>query len=125
MNGAPDMLYMQSTSSSSGTYNLTVTFAIGSDPNIDQVNVHNRVQLAQALLPSEVSQEGLTIRAATSNFVLAINLYSENNKYDQVLISNYTYMNLQQQIARTTGVGNTQIFGQRQYAMRIWMDPCA
>ncbi len=123
VNGAPDMLYMQSTSSSSGTYNLTVTFAIGTDPNIDQVNVQNRAQLAQSLLPSEVVQEGLTIRAATSNFVLAVNLYSENNKYDQVFISNYAYMHLQQQIARTTGVGNTQIFGQRQYAMRVWMDP--
>lgn len=123
VNGAPDMLYMQSTSSSSGTYSLTVTFAIGSDPNIDQVNVQNRVQLAQAQLPAEVSQEGLTIRAATSNFVLAVNLYSENNKYDQAFISNYAYMNLQQQIARTPGVGNTQIFGQREYAMRVWMDP--
>ncbi|HYZ23126.1 MAG TPA: efflux RND transporter permease subunit, partial [Rhodopila sp.] len=123
VNGAPDMLYMQSTSSSSGTYSLSVTFAIGSDPNIDQVNVQNRVQLAQAQLPSEVTQEGLTIRAATSNFVLAVNLYSDNNKYDQLFISNYAYMHLQQQIARTPGVGNTQIFGQRQYAMRVWMDP--
>ena len=123
VNGTPDMLYMQSTSSSSGTYSLQVTFAIGSDPNIDQVNVQNRVQLAQALLPSEVNQEGLTIRAASSNFVLAVNVFSRNNKYDQVFISNYTYMQLQQVIARTPGVGNTQIFGQRQYAMRIWMDP--
>jgi hydrophobe/amphiphile efflux-1 (HAE1) family protein len=123
VNGAPDMLYMQSTSTSSGTYNLTVTFAIGSNPSIDQVNVQNRAQLAQPLLPSEVNSEGLTIRASSSNFVLAVNVYSENNKYDQVFISNYTYMNLQQQIARTPGVGNTQIFGQRQYAMRIWMDP--
>ncbi len=123
VNGAPDMLYMQGTSSSSGTYNLSVTFAIGTDPNIDQVNVQNRVQLANALLPPEVQQEGLTIRAASSNFVLAVNLYSPNNKYDQVFISNYAYMHLQQQIARTTGVGNTQIFGQRQYAMRIWLNP--
>ena len=123
VNGTPDMLYMESTSSSSGTYNLQVTFAIGSDPNIDQVNVQNRVQQAQALLPAEVSQEGLTIRAASSNFVLAINLFSPNNKYDQVFISNYTYMHLQQSVARTQGVGNTQIFGQRQYAMRIWMEP--
>ena len=123
VNGTPDMLYMQSTSSSSGTYQLRVTFAIGTDPNIDQVNVQNRVQLAQSKLPSEVSQEGLTIRAASSNFVLAVNLYSENNKYDQVFISNYAYMHLQQQIARTTGVGNTQIFGEREYAMRIWMNP--
>jgi hydrophobe/amphiphile efflux-1 (HAE1) family protein len=123
VNGTPDMLYMQSTSSSSGTYSLQVTFAIGTDSNIDQVNVQNRVQLAQALLPTEVAQEGLSIRAASSNFVLAVNLFSENNKYDQVFISNYAYMHLQQVIARTAGVGNTQIFGQRQYAMRVWMDP--
>ncbi len=123
VNGTPGMLYMQGTSSSSGSYNLTVTFAIGSDPDINQVNVQNRVQLANALLPTEVQQEGLTIRAASSNFVLAVNLYSPDNKYDQVFISNYAYMHLQQQIARTTGVGNTQIFGQRQYAMRVWLNP--
>jgi hydrophobe/amphiphile efflux-1 (HAE1) family protein len=123
VNGVPDMLYMQSTSASSGSYSLQVTFAIGTDPNIDQVNVQNRVQLAQALLPTEVAQEGLTVRAASSNFVLAVNLYSPDNKYDQVFISNYASMHLQQQIARTPGVGNTQIFGQRQYAMRIWLDP--
>ena len=85
--------------------------------------MQNRVQLAQAQLPSEVQQEGLVIRAASSNFVLAVNLYSPTNKYDQVFISNYTYMQLQQQIARIPGVGNTQIFGQRQYAMRIWLNP--
>jgi multidrug efflux pump len=123
VNGVPDMLYMQSTESSSGTYNLQVTFAIGSNPDIDQVNVQNRVQLAEAQLPTEVSQEGLTIRAASSNFVLAVNLYSPDNRYNQVFISNYAYMHLQQQIARTPGVGNTQIFGEREYAMRIWLDP--
>jgi hydrophobe/amphiphile efflux-1 (HAE1) family protein len=123
VNGAPGELYMQSTSSSSGTYNLTITFAIGTDPNIDQVNVQNRVQLAQALLPTEVQQEGLTIRASSADFVLAVNLYSPNNKYDQVFISNYVYMHVQPQIARISGVGNTQIFGERQYAMRIWLNP--
>ncbi|MGE4046607.1 MAG: efflux RND transporter permease subunit, partial [Acetobacteraceae bacterium] len=123
VNGVPGMLYMQSTSSSSGSYSLQVTFAVGSDPNINQVNVQNRVQLAMARLPQEVQQQGLTIRAASSNFVLAVNLYSPQGRYDQVFISNYAYMQLQQQIARIPGVGNTQIFGQRQYAMRIWMDP--
>ncbi len=123
VNGVPDMLYMQSTSSSAGTYSLQVTFGIGTDPNIDQVNVQNRVQLAEAQLPAEVAQEGITIRAASSNFVLAVNLYSPDNKYDQVFISNYAYMHLQQQIARTAGVGNTQIFGEREYAMRVWMNP--
>jgi multidrug efflux pump len=123
VNGVPGMIYMQSTNSSSGTYNLTVTFALGTDPNIDQVNVQNRVQLAQAQLPTQVVQEGLTIRTAASNFVLAVNLYSPDNKYDQIFISNYAYMHLQQLIARIPGVGNTSIMGQRQYAMRIWLDP--
>jgi hydrophobe/amphiphile efflux-1 (HAE1) family protein len=123
VNGVPDMLYMQSTASSSGTYNLQVSFAIGTDPNIDQVNVQNRVQLAMAKLPPVVQQEGITVRAASSNFVLAVNLYSPTNKYDQIFISNYAYLHLQQEIARVTGVGNTQIFGERQYAMRIWLNP--
>jgi multidrug efflux pump len=123
VNGAPDMIYMQSTSSSSGDYSLVVTFALGSDPNIDQVNVQNRVQLAMAQLPTEVQQEGLSVRSAASNFVLAVNLYSPNNRYDQLFISNYAYMHLQQTIARTPGVGQTNIFGQRLYAMRIWLDP--
>jgi len=123
VNGVPGMLYMQSTSSSSGTYSLQVTFAIGSNPDIDQVNVQNRAQLAVANLPNEVQQEGLTVRSASSNFVLAINLYSPNKKFDQVFISNYAYMHLQQEIARIPGVGDTRIFGERQYAMRVWLDP--
>jgi hydrophobe/amphiphile efflux-1 (HAE1) family protein len=123
VNGVPDMLYMQSTSSSSGTYNLTVTFALGSDPNIDQVNVQNRIQLAEPLLPPEVQDEGLSVRSSASSFVMAINLYSPNKKYDQVFISNYAYMHLQQQIARIPGVGNTNIFGEREYAMRVWLNP--
>ena len=123
VNGVPGELYMQSTSSSSGTYNLVVTFAIGSDPNIDQVNVQNRVQLAEAQLPAEVQQEGLTIRAASNNFVLAVNLYSSTKKFNQVFISNYTYMHVQQDIARIPGVGNTHIYGEREYAMRVWLNP--
>lgn len=125
VNGVPGELYMQSTSSSSGSYNLTITFDIGTDPNIDQVNVQNRVQLAQAQLPTEVQQEGLTIRASSANFVLAVNLYSPDNKYDQVFISNYVYMHVQPQIARISGVGNTSIFGEREYAMRVWLNPGA
>jgi hydrophobe/amphiphile efflux-1 (HAE1) family protein len=123
VNGVPDMIYMQSTSSSTGQYNLVITFANGTDPNINQVNVQNRVQLAMPLLPTEVQQEGMSVRAATSNFVLAVNLYSPDNRYDQVFISNYTYMQLEQPIARTPGVGQTNIFGERMYAMRIWLDP--
>ena len=123
VNGVPDMLYMQSTSSSSGTYRLTVTFALGSNPDIDQVNVQNRVQLAQAQLPPEVTQEGMQIRSAASNFLMAVNLYATGNTYNQVFISNYAYMHLQQQIARIQGIGNTTIFGEEEYAMRVWLDP--
>ncbi len=123
VNGAPGEIYMQSSSASSGTYSLTVTFAIGTDPNIDQVNVQNRVQIAEASLPAEVQSEGITVRAASSTFVLAVSLYSPNNKYSQLFISNYEYMKLQQTIARIPGVGNTQIFGEREYAMRIWLNP--
>jgi multidrug efflux pump len=123
VNGVPDMLYMQSTSSSSGTYNLTVTFALSSNPDIDQVNVQNRIQLAESQLPPQVQAEGLQVRSSSSNFVLAVNLYSPDKKYDQIFISNYAYMHLQQQIARIQGVGNTNIFGEREYSMRVWLDP--
>jgi len=123
VNGAPNEIYMQSSAASSGTYSLTVTFAIGSDPSIDQVNVQNRVQIAEAQLPAEVQSEGITVRAASSTQVLVVSLFSKNNKYSQLFISNYAYMKLQQVIARLPGVGNTQIFGQRQYAMRIWLNP--
>jgi multidrug efflux pump len=123
VNGSPDMIYMQSSSASSGTYSLTVTFAIGSDPNIDQVNVQNRVQIAEAQLPAEVQSEGITVRAASSTFVLAVSLFSPNNKYSALYISNYEYTKVQQIVARIPGVGNTQIFGEREYAMRVWLNP--
>jgi hydrophobe/amphiphile efflux-1 (HAE1) family protein len=123
VNGVPGMIYMQGTSSSAGTYSLQVTFGIGTNPDIDQVNVQNRVQLAEAQLPAEVQQEGISVRTSSSDFVLAVNLYSPSNRYDQVYISNYAYMHLQQQIARTPGISNTQIFGEREYAMRVWLNP--
>jgi hydrophobe/amphiphile efflux-1 (HAE1) family protein len=123
VNGTPGEIYMQSSSSSSGTYSLTVTFDPDTSPNIDQVNVQNRVQLAEAQLPSEVQAEGITVRAAASNFVLAVSLFSPANKYNQIYISNYEYMKLEQVVERLPGVGQTQIFGQRQYAMRIWLNP--
>ncbi len=92
---APDMLYMQSTSSSSGTYSLTVTFAIGTDPNIDQVNVQNRLQLAEALLPTVVQQEGLTVRPAYQQLRPGRqSVFARIDKYDQVTISNYAYLHL-------------------------------
>ena len=123
VNGVENELYMSSTSSSSGTYSLSVTFAIGTNPDIDQVNVQNRVALAQAELPPTVSQEGLKVTQQSSNFVIAVNLYSPDNKYDQNFISNYANINLNYPLSRLTGVGSTSILGNSQYAMRVWMDP--
>jgi multidrug efflux pump len=123
VNGAPDMLYMQSSSASTGVYQLTVTFAIGTNPYIDQVNVQNRVQIAEAQLPAEVQSEGITVRAASSTFVLAVSLFSPTSKYSQLYISNYEYQHLYQVISRLPGVGNTHIFGEREYAMRVWLNP--
>jgi len=100
-----------------------VTFELGTNSDIDQVNVQNRVQLAEALLPTEVQQEGITVRSSSTDFLLAVNLYSPDHKYNQVFVSNYAYMHLQQNIARISGVGNTMIFGEREYAMRVWLNP--
>jgi multidrug efflux pump len=85
--------------------------------------VQNRVQIAEAQLPAEVQSEGITVRAASSTFVLAVSLYSPDNKYSALYISNYEYTKVQQIIARIPGVGNTQIFGEREYAMRVWLNP--
>ena len=123
VNGVENELYMTSTSSSSGTYTLTVTFAIGTDPDIDQVNVQNRVNLAQAQLPATVTQQGLTITQQSSNFVIAVNLFSPDNRYDQTYISNYANIYLRYPLQRLQGVGNATILGNSQYAMRVWMNP--
>jgi hydrophobe/amphiphile efflux-1 (HAE1) family protein len=123
VNGADNTLYFQSTSSSSGIYRLTVTFAIGTNPDIDAVNVQNRVSLATAELPQAVAQQGLTVRKAASNFVLAVNLFSPSGEYDQLFISNYEYIHLEDTLARLPGVGDTQILGELRYGMRIGLDP--
>jgi hydrophobe/amphiphile efflux-1 (HAE1) family protein len=123
VNGVDNTLYFQSTSSSSGMYRLTVTFAIGTNPDIDAVNVQNRVSLATAQLPQAVTQQGLIVRKATSNFVLAVNLFSPTGAYDQLFISNYEYIHLQETLARLPGVGDTQILGELRYGMRVWLDP--
>jgi multidrug efflux pump len=123
VNGSDNTLYFQSTSSSSGTYRLTISFAIGTNPDIDAVNVQNRVSLATAELPQAVTQQGLTVRKASSNFVLAVNLFSPTGAYDQLFISNYEYTHLEETLARLPGVGDTQILGELRYGMRIWLDP--
>ena len=123
INGVQNAMYVQSTSSNTGSYSLTVTFDIGTDPSIDQVNVQNRLSLAQSQLPAAVTQEGLTVRQASTGFLMAVNLYSPKGTLNDLFLSNYANVNVLQPISRLAGVGSAQILGLHEYSMRIWMNP--
>ena len=123
VNGVEGMLYMQSTSASDGTYTLTVTFAIGTDPNEDQILVQNQVSAALSSLPVAVQAQGVTTKKQSSSFLEFITLDSPESRFDSLFLSNYAVINLQNELARLKGVGAVTIFGAGQYAMRIWMDP--
>jgi len=123
VNGAQDMLYMSSKSGNDGSYSLTVTFEIGTDKNIDQIEVQNRVAIAQPQLPPDVIRNGITVRKATSDFLEVITLISPERRYDTVFLSNYALLNLYDALGRVKGVGQVRIFGARDYSMRIWLDP--
>jgi len=123
VNGVDKMLYMESTSASDGTYSLTVTFQIGTDPNIDQVLVQNRVQLAIAQLPESVQAQGVTIQKKNTAILQIVTLDSPTDKYDSLYMSNYATINLVNVLERLPGVGSVKVFGSGNYSMRIWMDP--
>ncbi|MCW2244250.1 efflux RND transporter permease subunit [Azospirillum canadense] len=123
VNGVEGMLYMSSTSTDTGTYTLSVTFAPGTDPDLAQINVQNRMSLATPTLPVEVSRQGVTVRKQSSNMLMAVNVYSTGGQFDPIFISNYASINLRDAIARVPGVGDAQVMGALTYAMRVWMDP--
>jgi HAE1 family hydrophobic/amphiphilic exporter-1 len=123
VNGVEGMLYMQSTSASDGTYTLTVTFAIGTDPNEDQILVQNQVSAALSSLPPAVQAQGVTTVKRSSSILEFIALVSPEGRFDSLFLSNYAVINLQNELARLKGVGAVTVFGAGQYAMRIWMDP--
>ena len=123
VNGAQDELYMDSKSGNDGSYNLTVTFEIGTDKNIDAVDVQNRVAVAQSQLPSDVIRNGITIRKTTTDLLEVIALTSPSGRFDGTFLSNYVLLNLYDALGRVPGVGQIRIFGQRDYSMRIWLDP--
>ncbi|PNG25157.1 efflux RND transporter permease subunit [Methylocella silvestris] len=123
VNGVDRMLYMQSTSAADGTYVLTVTFDIGTDPNIDQVLVQNRVNSAMAQLPQEVQSQGVTIQKKNTGILQIVTLDSPDGRYDSLFMSNYATINLVNELSRLPGVGNVSVFGASNYAMRIWLDP--
>src|SRR6266404_6207996 len=120
--GVDKMIYMKSTSGNDGSYNLTVSFLLDSDPDIDTVNVNNRVQTALAQLPQEVQLEGLTVQKKSSAILQFITLYSENGKQDPLFITNYAVINVMDVLSRTHGVGQAFLFGALNYSMRIWFD---
>ena len=122
VNGVDKMLYMKSTSGNDGSYSLTVTFALGTDPDINTVNVQNRAQLATAKLPQEVSRQGLTIKKKSSALLLVIGLSSPNGTYDSLFLSNYATINLVDELARINGVGDAGIYGPLNYSMRVWLN---
>ena len=120
--GVDQMLYMKSTSGNDGSYTLTVSFALGSDPNIDTVNVNNRVQTALSQLPPEVQLQGLVVQKKSSAILQFIVLYSENGQQDPLFITNYAIINVLDAISRTAGVGQATLFAKMNYSMRIWFD---
>jgi len=120
--GVDKMLYMKSTNANDGTYNLTVSFALGTNPDINTVNVNNRVQTALAELPAEVQQEGLKVQKASSAILEFVNFFSTSGKQDTLFITNYITIGVLDEISRINGVGQAQLFSQQQYSMRIWFD---
>jgi HAE1 family hydrophobic/amphiphilic exporter-1 len=123
VNGVDNALYYQSASGSDGSYILTVTFALGTEPDINTVNVQNSASLAIPLLPQEVSRSGLSIRKKSAALLQVISVYSPNNTYDAVYLSNYATINLIDPVARIRGVGQATLFGPLDYSLRIWLDP--
>jgi HAE1 family hydrophobic/amphiphilic exporter-1 len=123
VNGVDDMLYMQSTNANDGSMQLTVTFDVDTQPNIDQVNVQNRMAQAQPNLPTEVNQFGLTMRKITGIPMMLVSLLSPNNTYDALFLANYANINIIDALYRVPGVGEVRVFGAGDYAMRIWLSP--
>ena len=122
INGVDNALYYQSASGSDGSYTLNVTFALGTDPDIDTVNVQNRASLATSQLPQEVAHAGLTVRKKSAALLQVINIYSPKNSHDAVYLSNYATINVIDPLARIKGVGQVTLFGPLDYSMRIWLD---
>ena len=123
INGVEGMRYMTSNSSNDGVSNIVVTFDASRDKDIAAVDVQNRVSLAEPQLPEAVRQTGVTVAKQTSNILLAMSLYTDGDEYDDVFLSNYADLYVADALRRVRGVGNVTIFGERTYAMRLWLDP--
>jgi HAE1 family hydrophobic/amphiphilic exporter-1/multidrug efflux pump len=123
LNGVENMLYMRSGSSSVGALEIAITFAVGTDPDISVINVQNRVQSALQLLPEEVRRQGVTVQKALPSFLMILSFDSPDGRYDDLFVSNYATLNIIDELRRIPGVGNVQVFGARDYSIRIWLRP--
>ena len=123
LNGVDHMLYMESTSSDDGGYSLNLTFAAGTDPDMAAIDVQNRVSQAVAQLPTEAQQNGVQVRKRASNLLMGVSLYSPQGSLSALQISNYASTQVREALARLPGVGQVQMFGARDYSMRIWLRP--
>ena len=122
LNGIEDMLYMTSTSDN-GNYQLTLYFEVGSDPDMNLVNVQNQLQLVTPRLPEEVRRFGLTVRKSTGGGCVFIALYSPNKSYDALYLANYATLFIKDELARTKGCARVAVYGAGAYSMRIWLKP--
>ncbi len=120
--GVDNMLYMKSTSGNDGSYTLTVTFAVGTNPDINNVNVFNRVQLATPQLPEEVTRQGVTVKKKSSALLQVIAIHSPEQRYDSLFLNNYATINLIDSLKRVRGVGDVFLFGPLEYSMRVWVE---
>lgn len=123
INGVDDMLYMSSTSSNAGQYSLTITFEVGTDPDIAQVNVQNRAQLAISQLPTEVAEQGVSVRSRSPDFLFAIGFYSSDGSMSDIEIANFVTTQVVDTVARVAGVGEASVVGAAEYSMRAWLYP--
>ena len=122
INGIQGIRYITSSSSNDGSSNITATFDSSRNPDIAAVDVQNRVSIAQPQLPETVQRTGVRVTKQSNNILLAIGLFTKNNEYDNLFLSNYADLYLADTLKRVKGVGNVVIFGERRYAMRLWLD---
>ena len=123
VNGVEHSIYMSSTSGSDGSYTLTVTFDVGTDLNTSMALVQDQVNTALAQLPLEVQEQGVNVRKVSTNILMVVSLYSDDNRFDEAFLSNYGVINLQYPLARLPGIGQVRVAGAGPYSMRVWLDP--
>src|SRR5690242_21344935 len=123
INGVENMLYMSSQCTNDGQMRLTVTFKLGTNLGIAQVQVQNRLAIAQPQLPQEVQRQGVVVKKSSPDITLVVQIYSPDGRYDPVYVSNFGLLHVRDELTRLDGVGDIFLFGARDYSMRVWLDP--